>query len=382
MKIDFDLPIDRRHSDSHKWNKYGPDVLPLWIADMDFASPPCVLEALHERVNHGVFGLPVHPPEELSGIIIDMMAERYHWQIKQEEIIYLSATHDSFKLACRLVGEPGDGVLMQTPLYPPLLVAPGKGGRQCQTAPLARGETGFYTPDFTALSDAVTDKTRLFMFCNPHNPTGRVFTAEELERTAEFCLRNKLMICSDDVHFDLIYQGHQYRPMAAVSPEVAEKCITLISFSKAYNLPGLKLSVAIVKDKETREKIRGQLDNYPASLFGMVAATAALKSGGEWHRQLMDYLQENRDFLLDFLAQETPEIDCYQPEATFLAWLDCRNMGIDENPYDFFLGKGKVALDDGRYYGEGGAGFVRLNFGCPRPILAKALQRMKAALHD
>jgi len=376
---DFDRIINRRPTDSHKWNKYDKDVLPMWIADMDFASPNPVISALQKRVRHGVFGYPLHPPEELCNLIIDQMAKRYGWKVKKEDFIFLPGTHDGFKLACRMVGKKGDEVLMHTPLYPPLLKAPATGKRRLITSELIYKEKDSYSLNYEDFQNKITNQTRLFILCNPHNPVGKVYSREELEKIGEICLQNNLIICSDDVHSDLVYSGNEYTPIASLSPKLASRTITLMAPSKTYNLAGLKLSMAIIQNKELWSKIRSQLDNYPAGGLGIVGATAAYRDGENWYRQLMEYLENNRDFLHEFVNNKLPGISMISPEGTFLAWLDCRKANLQPDPYNFFINQAKVALGDGRNYGVGGNGFVRLNFGCPRPLLINALQQLQNA---
>jgi cysteine-S-conjugate beta-lyase len=381
MKYDFDNPPDRRNSDSDKWNTYGEDVLPLWISDMDFVSPPAVIDALRERAEHGVFGLPVHPPEELCGLLIQQMAERYDWHFTMEDILVIPGTHDGFKYVFRMIGQPGDEVLMHTPMYYPLLKAPANVEKVCQTVEMVQDSTGQYTIDFETFQSAITDRTSVYLLCNPNNPTGRVYTRMELEKLAEGCLRRNVVICSDDVHYDLVYPGnHRYIPIASLDPEIANHTITLTNANKAFNLGGLRTSFAIIPNPELRQAIRSQMDDYPATMMGIVAATAAYRDGKEWYEQLMAYLESNRDLLADFVRDHLPGIKMAKPEASYLAWLDCRGANLPGAPAEFFLEKAKVAVGAGESFGPGGEGFVRLNFGCSRSVLQEALERMRAAL--
>jgi cystathionine beta-lyase len=377
---DFDKPIDRRNSDSHKWNHYAPDVLPLWLSDMDFISPAPVIEALQERVSHGIFGYPLHPPEELCGLIIDRMERRYGWKISQENFIFLPGTHDGFKLAYRMIGEPGDAVLMHTPLYAPLLKATAPADRTLQTTELERNQDGYYEIDFEEFQETITAQTGLFLLCNPHNPVGRVYNQQELEKIAEICLQNDLVICSDDVHCDLVFKDNHYTPIASLDPEIAQQTITLIAPSKTYNVAGLKLSMAIIPNRSIWQKFRGQLDNYPSAGLGITGAVAAYRDGDNWYRQMMVYLKANRDFLVDYVHNYLPGIRIYPPEGTYLAWLDCCEAELGPTPFQFFLEQARVALGDGAKFGAGGKGFVRLNFACPRQILEEALERMRTAV--
>ena len=377
---DFDKQIDRRNTDSHKWHEYPPEILPMWISDMDFMSPKPVVDALQERIQHGVFGYPLHPPKELCGLIIDKMDRNFGWKIKEEDFLFFPGTHDSFKLACRLIGKPGDDVLMHTPLYPPLLWAPEVVEKKCLTSALVQDQNGKYGYDFDNFQEVITPNTSLYILCNPHNPVGRVYTKPELEKISEICLKNNIVICSDDVHSELLFPGSYYTPIASIDQEIAERTITLIAPSKAYNIAGLKLSIAIVQNRKMWNLIRSQLDNYPASALGIVAGTAAYRDGGNWLSQMLIYIDENRQFLYKFVKEKLPGIKMSMPEGTYLAWLDCRDLNLSPSPFHYFLNKAKVALGNGESFGVGGEGFVRLNFACSRNLLNECLERMKNSI--
>ncbi len=387
---DFDQIIDRRHTDSVKWRRYSKeeDVLPLWVADMDFAAPEPVLRALEERVAHGVFGYGL-PPDGLREVIQERLARLYGWRVETGDIFFVPGVVTGFNLTCHAVGAPGDEVLVEAPVYPPMLTAPGNSGRVCKVVPLVEGDER-YEHDFDGFEQAIlargTDRdarhTSLFLLCNPHNPVGRVFERAELERLAEICLRNDVVICSDEIHCDLVFQGHLHIPIASLAPEVAAQTITFFAPSKTYNIAGLSCSVGVGQNPD----LRARLEQAGAGLvshvnvLGFTAAMAAYRDGQEWLDALLTYLEANRDHLLDYIATHMPDIKCRKPEGTYLAWLDCRGAGIPGNPHDFFLEQARVALNDGATFGPGGEGFVRLNFGCPRAILSEALERMRGAL--
>ncbi len=387
-KYDFDSPVDRRNSDSGKWTRYPDDVLPLWVADMDFRCPPPVIEALHERVDHAVFGYG-SDSAELRSVFCAYLADQYGWDVAPEAIVFLPGLVSGINIAARAIGAPGDGVLVCTPVYGPFLGAVDLQHRSLRNAPLAFStgrqnglNTLYYEMDFAAIEQTITADTRLHILCNPHNPVGRAFTRTELETLAEHCLRHDLVICSDEIHCDLLLDGTQHIPIAALSPEIAARTITLMAPSKTYNMPGLGFSMAVIPDAQLREQFqRAAAGIVPhVNVLGMVAAQAAYSQCADWLEELQRYLTDNRDFTLQFVAQNMPAIATTIPEATFLAWFDCRNAGIKGSPYDFFLKKARVALNDGAWFGQGGEGFVRLNFGCPRATLAQALERMAEAL--
>lgn len=381
MRYDFDRIIDRRTSDSTKWRQYDADVLPLWTADMDFESPAPVLEALRERVDHGVFGYCVEP-DELREVVAERLARLYGWHVQPDAILFQTGVLTGFQQVCRAVATAADGVLVQPPVYPPIFGAPAHNGSVHQEAPLVRRQDGWYEIDFEAFESAITPQTRVFILCNPHNPVGRVFTREELERLAEICLRHNVVICSDEIHCDLVFRGNRHTPIASLGPEVASQSVTLIAPSKTFNVAGLRCSMAIVPDAGLRRRLQDEHTKTFAAvnILGLTAAQAAYRDGQDWLEQALEYLEGNRDFLVDYVRRELPGLATFASEATYLAWLDCRQSGIEGNAYRFFLERARVALQDGAIFGTTGSGFVRLNFGCPRAALVEALERMKAAL--
>jgi len=382
MSYDFDRIIDRRSTESNKWHKYPPDVLPLWVADMDFSSPEPVIRALRERVEHGVFGYGVEQPE-FHQVMHDRFLKRFGWSVEPEAMVVLPGVIPGFNTACRAFGGPGDGVLMMLPVYPPILRLPDNVGMSRDGASLVRGTDGRYLIDFDAFERAITPRTKMFLLCNPHNPVGRVFTREELLRMAEICLRHDLIICADEVHGDVIYSGGSHVPMASLAPEIEARTITLVAPSKTYNLAGLKCSVGVIPNRTLREKfVAARADMVQnVNILGYTAMLAAYRDGQPWLDELLRYLEGNRDFLVKHVRDNFPTIEMGVPEGTYLAWLDCRRANIPRtDPFTFFLESGRVAFNDGMTFGRGGEGFVRLNFGCPRALLVQGLERMGAAL--
>jgi len=383
MSHDFDQSPCREGTDSLKWQRYG-DALPLWVADMDFPAPEPVLAALHERVAHGVFGYGA-PPIALTETLCARMANLYQWAVKPEEIVYLPGLVCGLNVACRAVGESGDEVLVQTPVYPPFLAAPGNQGRQLVTAELtAESRDGrlYYTIDPAAFAATISPRTRLFMLCHPHNPVGRAFDRAELSRLADLCERYDLTICSDEIHCDLLLDGRQHVPLATLGPEIARRCITLMAPSKTFNIPGLGASFAIIQNPELQQRFKQALRGIvpDVNILGMTATLAAYQHGSGWLRELLLYLAANRDYLVDIVVRSLPGVRVTVPEATYLAWLDCREVDLPGNPHNFFLKEAGVALNDGATCGSGGEGFVRLNFGCPRARLTEGLEQMRVAL--
>jgi len=388
MIYDFDHLIDRRVTESEKWRKYNEDVIPMWVADMDFISPEPVIRALRNRVEHGIFGYPqnvMNDPQGGPGLhqtFVNRMAERYNWQIQPEDLVFIPGVVRGFNVACHALAMPESRVLIQTPVYPPILKAPENADLIRQEMLLTPLPNGIYSIDWQAFEAAINDQTRLFILCNPHNPVGRVFRREELECMAGICLRHGVVICSDEIHCDLIYSGNRHIPIASLSPETAQNTITLMAPSKTFNIAGLECAIAIIQNPDLRRKFQHSYKGLVGgiNLMGWVAALAAYREGQDWLDQVLVYLEANRDFMFDFIMQELPGLRMTRPEGTYLAWLDCRQAGIEGNPYEFFLHNARVALSDGTSFGRGGDGFVRLNFGCPRAMLTEALERMKKAL--
>ena len=364
-----------------KWGAYAGDVLPMWVADMDFRSAEPIIRALHHRIDHGVFGY-TQPTQTLRAALQDRLKRLYQWEIRQEEILFLTGLVSGLNIAYQAFAGPGDGILAQPPVYFHFLRDPVQHGRVLNDPPLARkGDT--YEIDFEQFERAITGRTRIFILCNPHNPVGRVYTRMELEKIADICLRHRLIICSDEIHCDLVYAGRRHIPIATLAPEVADRTITLMAPSKTYNIAGLECGYAIIKNEDLRRtwKKTGYGIVPGVNIMGHVAALAALTEGQEWLDQVMAYLQGNRDFLDQYVHEHLPGIRMCRMEATYLAWLDCREAGIPGNPAEFFLKEARVGLNNGPDFGKGGEGFVRLNFACARKTLAAALDRMSAALH-
>lgn len=397
---DFDTIIDRRSTNSIKWKFYGEDVLPLWVADMDFVAPEPVQEALRRAVEHGIFGYEF-PTKELRETVAARMDKLYGWQVPPEMVVATPGVIAGFTAAARTVCTAGQGILVQPPVYPPFLSVHKSSALVRQDAPLkimADGATLRYAVDFDVFERAVNSggaQTGMFLLCNPHNPTGQVYSRDDLARMAEICRRNKLFICSDEIHSELLLGGSstsaqeavQHIPIASLDPEIADRTITLIAPSKTFNVAGLNCAFAIIPNPDLLERYKKTTEQMAmhVSSLGLVAAQAAFSGAcDDWLAALRIYLTGNRDFLVEYVKCEFNGIRVTVPDATYLAWLDCnelvRSGRIKGTPHEFFLKQAKVALNEGKEFGFGGEGFVRLNFGCPRKTLEDALERMKAAL--
>ncbi len=379
----FDLVRDRHATDSVKWQQYEAGVLPLWVADMDFASPPAVMRALHARIDQAVFGYGTDSGA-LKALLVERLSRLYHWTVAPEAIVFMPGVVPAIFTACHAFAAPTEGVLVQTPVYPPILHAPTMTGRALHEVPLLPDADGRIALDAERIDRAIRPDTRLFMLCNPQNPVGRVFSEDELAQVADVCLRRGLVICSDEIHGDLLFDGHRHVPIASLDRAIAKRTITLMAASKTYNLAGLGCAFAIIEDAGLRARFaRARAGLVPhVNLLGFVAAEAAYRDGQPWLDEVLAYLQQNRDVLLDAVAAKLPGVTVQRPEGTYLAWLDCRQTRFRDNPYEAFLRHARVALNDGSTFGEPGRGFVRLNFGCARAVLLEAIERMHAALVD
>jgi cystathionine beta-lyase len=389
MRYDFDHVPDRRPTDSIKWNKYQEDVIPLWVADMDYTAADPIQSALRVRIEHGVYGYPdTHSSQGMISDLRDVLVERllklYDWQISPDDLIFLPGVITGLNLTCHAVAEPGGNVLVQTPVYPPFLNVAQNTGMECNDVELEHRSDGHYEINWDTFEDRLNKRTKLFILCNPHNPVGRVFRRDELERMAESCLRNGVSICSDEIHCDLLYKGKKHLPIASLDREISNNTITLMSPTKTFNIAGLQCSFAIVQNRELRKKLEQSMKGLVmwVNLIGLTAALAAYQNGQEWLEQVLHYLEGNRDYLSDYVRDQLPMLQMVKPEGTYLAWLDCRNSGISGSPYEFFLNEAHVGLNDGSTFGSGGAGFVRLNFACTWVLLTQALERMKSAIEQ
>ncbi len=377
---DFDRDIDRRSiADCKKWRLFPADVLPMWVADMDFAVAEPIVDALRKRLAHPVFGY-AQAPDALKAAIVDWLAARHGWHVAPEHLVFLPGVEPGFNMALKAFLTPGDGVLVQTPAYRPMLAAPGHWGLRRIDAPLTEAAGG-YAIDAQALDDLLAD-ARALLFCNPHNPTGKVFTEAELSAVAAACDRHDVLIISDEIHCDLAFSGHRHRPIATLAPEIARRTITLMSASKAWNIAGLKTAFAIIPDAALRERFQqarlGMVDSV--NLMGLEATRAAFALGEPWRQAAVAYLEANRDHLARELKRRLPAIGFHPPQASFLAWLDCRALEVGPDPQSYLLASARVGLSAGADFGPPGEGHMRLNFGCTRARLDEAIDRMEAAI--
>jgi cystathionine beta-lyase len=383
MTFNFDTPPDRRGTDSQKWQKYGGrDILPMWVADMDFEVAPPITAALRARLDHEIFGYS-RPVKATTDAIVDAMARLYSWTIDPAWLVWLPGLVSGINVACRAYADEGDEVLSLSPIYPPFTTGPKNQARIARNVPLVldRAERR-WDIDWEALEAAVTPRTKLLIFCHPHNPVGRVWTRAELVRIADFCTRRNLVLLTDDIHCDLLLEpGAVHEPFGVVAPDAAPRTVTFMAPSKTYNVPGLGTSFAIIPDPALRKRFeRAALGIMPeVNALGYAACEAAYRDGGPWRQALVAYLRGNRDFLVDYVAKELPGIKSEAPvQATYLSWLNVTDLGL-AHPAKHFEDHG-VGLSDGAPFGAKPGTYVRINFGCPRSTLKEGLSRMKAAI--
>ncbi|QPC83976.1 putative C-S lyase [Phototrophicus methaneseepsis] len=391
---DFDTRLNHRAQRSSKWSIYDEDVLPLWVADMDFKAAPAVLEALHARVEHGVFGY-TSQSNELIETICARMSNLYDWEVKPEEVILIPGLVTGLMIAADAEGKAGDGVLTQTPVYGPFLNVPPERGRFVQSVDLDYVQDDAYTFHYefdpVAFEAAITKQTSMLYFCNPHNPAGRIYSKEEIQQIADICERHNIIICSDEIHCDLLMDGNKHTPTASLSPEISQRTITLMAPSKTFNLAGLQGSFAIIQNKAIRERFVAAASHMHAygwggatlNIFAYEAALAAYQHGGEWLEAVLAYLQDNRNFARDYIKAHMPGVKTTQPSATYLLWIDCTDLDLgDQDAQSFFLKHARVGMNGGNFFGSSPAmnKYVRLNFACPREVLTEALERMAAAV--
>jgi cystathionine beta-lyase len=383
MTFNFDTLPDRRGTDSQKWQKFaGRDVLPMWVADMDFMSAPAIVQAIQRRAAHGIFGY-ARPVKSTVDAVVGALAARYKWEIDPSWIVWLPGLVVGLNVAIRAFTEPGDEVLSLSPIYPPFTMAPKGQGRVAKSVPLALDtDAGRWEIDWDALKAAVTPRTKVLLFCHPHNPVARVWTRAELTKVSEFCAQHDLFLCSDEIHCDLLLEpGAVHEPIGVVAPGETARTATFMAPSKTFNVPGLGASFAIIPDASLRAQYVRAAAGIVAevNVFGYVACEAAYRDGEPWRQELITYLRGNRDYLLDFVAREIPGVRVEAPiEATYLAWLNVAELDLD-NPAKYFEAGG-VGLSDGVPFGAEPGTHVRINFGCPRSILTEGLSRMRAAV--
>jgi cystathionine beta-lyase len=378
-KINFDHLVDRTNTGSNKWDRYrGTDILPMWVADTDFPAAPEIIQALHRRIDHGVFGYS-HPSARLIELIIERTRRLYQWEIRAEWLVWVPGIVNGLNLACRSNGKAGDSVFVPSVIYPPFSDAPELSGRVGRPLPMVQHDRRWVI-DLEWLEQNISAEARLLLFCNPQNPGGSVYNREELTRLAEMAVAQDMIICSDEIHSDLVLEpGLEHIPIASLGEDIAKRTITLMGASKSFNLAGLGCSFAIIPNRELRGRFKKASKGIVpyVNILGYTAMEAAYESGESWNRQQIDYLRANRDYLQHEI-NSIPGLKLDITEATYLAWIDISELKLDK-PAAFFE-KAGVGLSAGQEFGDNG--FMRLNFGCPRSLLEEAITRIRLAVSD
>ncbi|MBE9468198.1 MAG: putative C-S lyase [Bacteroidetes bacterium] len=386
MKFNFDKIVNREGTNTVKYDLrrlfFGTnDVIPMWVADMEFEAPPCVTEALIKRAQHKIYGYTLKP-ESYFQSIINWLQKRHDWDIKKEWISSSPGVVSAVTMSVMAYTNPGDKIIVQTPVYFPFFSSITNSGRVLVNNQLQL-LNGKYEIDFDDLEKKINNDAKMLVLCSPHNPGGRVWTKQELQRIGELCVKNNVVIVSDEIHSDLILRDYKHIPIASISKQISDITITLIAPSKTFNVAGLSTSVAICSSKELMKKYNDILDTNHigfGNIFGLEALEAAYTYGEEWLEQLIDYVQDNINFAYNFVAKNMPKIKVVKPEATFLIWFDCRNLNLnDEELTKFFVNEAKVGLNVGNTFGKGGEGFMRMNVACPQSLLLQGLERIKVA---
>lgn len=384
----FDDLIDRRNTNCMKWDRLeelfgGTGLLPLWVADMDFSVPPAVLKAIKERTNHPIFGYN-YSSDEYYQAVISWMKRRHNWNIDREWILFTPGVVPALSYSVKAYTEPDDNIIIQSPVYQPFYTTIENNGRNIITNPLIYRD-GRYFMDYEDLEAKIDSKTKLLILCSPHNPVGRVWTKEELTKLGEICLKNDIIIISDEIHFDIVYKGYDHTVLANVSPEIRERCIICTAPSKTFNIAGLQISNIIIPNNELREKYSLELEKdhiIRPNVFGEEALVAAYNESEDWLDSLLEYLEKNRDFFISFVDKNIPQLKVVKPEGTYLLWVDFSDLGMNsEELRDFLVNKCKLAVNPGEMFGKESGLFQRFNIGCPRSILEEALIRIEKAVN-
>lgn len=378
MKYDFDKTIDRRATNSYKWDSAPEGVLPMWVADMDFRTAPAIIDALQKRVAHGIFGY-TRVPDAYYGAVTSWFSRRHGWDIDREWIIYTSGVVPAVSAVIKALTVPGDKVIVQTPVYNCFFSSIRNNGCEIVSNPLRR-TADTYEMDFAALERCAADpRAKVMLLCNPHNPAGRVWTPDELTRLGNICLRNGVTVVADEIHCELVYQGFKYTPFASLSDAFLHRSVTCVSPSKAFNIAGLQIANIVAFDNDLRSRIDKAIninEVCDVNPFGVAATIAAYNEGEEWLNQLVDYLHGNYEAMAEFCRRELPEFPITRLEGTYLVWMDCSSLGMSSDALEHaLLDDARLWLNAGTMYGAEGEGYMRWNIACPRSVMLDGLNR-------
>lgn len=388
MRYNFDEIIDRSNTGSLKWDfkeRYfeEEEIFPMWVADMDFKSPQPVIDVLTEKAQFGIYGY-TEETESYRDAVVGWIKQRHNWTIKKEWLHYSPGVVPALHWIVQRYAHPGDKIIIQSPVYYPFFEAIKNGGCQIVNNPLKLID-GKYYMDFEDFENKIDDRVKMIVLCSPHNPGGMVWNRETLCRLGDICINNDILVVSDEIHGDLVLSGSKHIPFAALSEDFAMNSITCYAPSKTFNLAGLQISNIIIPNPRLAKEYKIALARNEMSrpnLFAVAAAEAAYSGGQQWLEQLISYIEGNHKLVEDYIAKNVPEIKAIQPQASYLAWIDCRNLGMDDQELQKFMEKkAGLALNSGAMFGQGGTGFVRMNLGCPRSVVEKALQQLDHAVH-
>lgn len=386
MKYNFDQTIDRTTSSAVKYDLrktyFGKaDVIPLWVADMDFASPECIRNAVTERAKHEIYGYSLKP-EGYNASIQKWLCKNHAWEIPKSSISFSPGVVPGLVLSIMAFTNPGDKIIVQTPVYFPFFISIEENEREMVINPLKETD-GYYEMDFEDLKSKIDSKTKMILLSSPHNPVGRVWKKEELEELVDICVANDILIVSDEIHADLVFAPHKHIPIATVSEKAKQQTLTFMAPSKTFNIAGLSSSFVIIENEKLLKKYNTILDSFHlflGNIFGTIATEAAYNHGKEWLDQMLEYTEGNIDFVSSFLKKNIPQIHFLKPEGTYLLWIDFKALGMtDAELKEFLVHKAGIGLNSGNIFGENGSGFMRMNVACPRALLEKALLQLKAA---
>jgi cystathionine beta-lyase len=394
MKYNFDRIYDRENTDSAKWNNLremfgSDDVIPMWVADMDFPAAQPIIDALKNRAEHPFYGY-THPDDSVVQSVVDRMQRKFDWKIEPEWVVFTPGVIPALNVAVRALTHPGDGIVIQEPVYYPFFSVVNSSGCHIVNSGL-KLENDRYLMDYSDLENKFVSGTgmrganrnRAIIICNPHNPVGRLWDRDELTRMGEIVIRNGRVVISDEIHCEILFRGYRHTPFASISDKFAQNSITCMAPSKTFSLAGIEISTIIIPNKELRDVFNSARTGIlpGPNLFGYAALEAAYRYGDEWLEQVLDYLQGNLDFMNEYITEKIPEIKVIQPQGTYLIWLDCRELGLDNTELRKFMReKAKIGLNDGYMFGDSGSGFQRINIACPRSILEEALSRIEKAV--
>ena len=387
MKFNFDKIIDRTNNFSAKWSEMNKNfgtnnLLPMWVADMDFLTAPCVMEALKDRLEQGIFGYTTRP-SSYNESIVNWLDNRFSWKINQEWLMFSPAVITSISLLIQNLTQKNDKIMIQEPVYSPFHNIVESNERSLVISPLVKLDDGSYVMDYEDIEAKIKD-VKVFILCNPHNPVGRVWTREELTRLGEICLKHNVLVISDEIHSDIILKNHKHTPFASISKEFRENTITCMAPTKTFNLAGLQSSFLVISNPyyyEVMDKAFSILDIKRNNAFSLVATEAAYNYGEDWLYELIKYIEDNIDFAIDYIKNHMPQLKVKKPEGTYLLWVDFSNLNVDKKDLkNALINKGRIALSDGSSFGIGGDGYYRINLACPRSMVLEGLKRIEFAI--